>query len=485
MNLADAVRNNAWRQPNAAAVVDGDHVYSYRDYDRAVDAMAHGLIAAGAGPGDVIGLNLKDTYEHLIALYAVPRIGAVLLPMDWRWTGSEKSRVADFFGASLVLTEPDDGFMATAGGWRALAPEQATLASDNPLPETEDDPPLVLSLSSGTTGRPKGPLISHGKFFHRFMIYLVTLGFDERTRYLLATPLYFGGSRGYSMCTLYCGGTVILKPPPADPADLVATAAAHRATKMFLVPTQLRRLMELPPGDAPLLDGLDMLFSTGAILHAEERDQLMRTLCPRYLNFYGSTDGGGCSALFWHAPAEKAASVGTPVFGADLEIVGDDGNQVATGDVGEIRYRHPGTADGYWNDPDASAETFRDGWYQPGDLGWIDADGYLFLAGRAKDMIIRAGVNIYPAEIEHVLTLHPAVREAAVVGAPSKERGEDVAAFVVASPGDQPDANALNAWCREHLAPYKVPRDIRVIDDLPKSGVGKVLKADLVDRLGE
>jgi acyl-CoA synthetase (AMP-forming)/AMP-acid ligase II len=260
---------------------------------------------------------------------------------------------------------------------------------------------------------------------------------------------------------------------------------------LFLVPTQLRRVMSLvgdSAGDsasAPLFRTLECLFSTGAVLHPEERTALMTRLCPQYLNFYGSTDGGGCSALMWHDPETVAASVGRPVFGASIDIVDDRDRPLPAGEVGRIRYRHPGTATGYYNNPDASAEAFRDGWYYPGDLGWLDRDGFLFLAGRATDMIIRGGVNIYPAEIEHVLTLHQAVHEAAVVAWPSREFGEEIAAFVVPREGADVSilANQLIAHCRGKLARYKAPRQVFVVDDLPKSGVGKILKNQLMARL--
>ncbi len=492
MNLADALENNARRRPDHPAVIDRDRVLSHRALFDLVCRWSSGLADLGVAPGDIVGVNLRDTTEHLIALYAIARAGAAILPMDWRWTDEEKSRVAGFFGAKMVISEADDAFAEAKGRWRDVildagwsAAVEAADASRT-FPAT-DDPPLLLALSSGTTGTPKGPLITHRQFFARFMIYFVTLGFDERTRYLCATPLYFGGSRGYAMCSLYAGGTVLLRPPPVEPGDLVQFANDQAATMLFLVPTQLRRLMTLA-GSAdggPLFRTLECLFSTGAVLHQEERTELMTRLCPHYLNFYGSTDGGGCSALMWHDPETVAASVGRPVFGARMDIVDDEDRPLPTGEVGRIRYRHSGTATGYYNNADASAEAFRDGWYYPGDLGWLDRDGFLFLAGRATDMIIRGGVNIYPAEIEHVLTLHSTVHEAAVVAWPSREFGEEIAAFVV--PREGVDGSELGddliCHCREKLARYKVPRQVFPVDDLPKSGVGKVLKNQLTARL--
>tara|TARA_Y100001934_G_scaffold270913_1_gene356584 strand:- start:5899 stop:6588 length:690 start_codon:yes stop_codon:yes gene_type:complete len=225
-----------------------------------------------------------------------------------------------------------------------------------------------------------------------------------------------------------------------------------------------------------------MLFSTGSILHPEERKAVMRNVCPRYLNFYGSTDGGGATALFWHDPPEVSGSVGRPVFGAEIEIADDDGCLLPPGEIGNIRYKHPGTATGYYNDPKASREAFRDGWYYPGDLGWRDEAGYLFIAGRAKDMIIRGGVNIYPAEIEYVLSQHSGIREAAVVAWPSREFGEEVAAFIILR-DENVDLDDIKDWCAQQLTKYKLPREIFPVEKLPKSGVGKILKKELEDKL--
>ena len=487
MNLADALQNNALRRPDHPAIVEGDRELTHHAFFELVCGWASRFANLGIGSGDIVGLNLKDTAEHLVALYAVARAGAAVLPMDWRWTDTEKSRLAEHFRARCVLSEPDDTFAAVDGGWRNIPIDQAwreSVAETVPQHDVgqHDDAPLLLALSSGTTGTPKGPLITHRQFFARFMIYFVTLGLNERTRFLCATPLYFGGTRGYAMCSLYVGGTVLLHPPPYAPSDVVAFSNAQDATLLFLVPTLLRRVLALEVDEKPpLFRTLDCLFSTGAILHPEERGEIMDRLCRRYLNFYGSTDGGGCTALMWHDPETVAASVGRPVFGAELEIVDAQDRVLDSSEVGRIRYRHPGTATGYHNAPEESREAFRDGWYYPGDLGWRDADGFLFLAGRSKDMIIRGGVNIYPAEIEHVLSQHPAVHEAAVVGWPSQEFGEEIAAFAVlkSDVSESITGATLIVHCAKTLARYKLPREVLFVNDLPKSGVGKVLKSEL------
>jgi acyl-CoA synthetase (AMP-forming)/AMP-acid ligase II len=239
--------------------------------------------------------------------------------------------------------------------------------------------------------------------------------------------------------------------------------------------------MELPKPSLPLLPGVRLLISSGASLYPDERRRIMRELCPNFFNFYSSSEGGGISLLRPEHPDEASLSVGKVVFGAEVQIIDQDHRPVPPGTVGMIRYRGGAVANSYYRDPQESALAFRDGWYYPGDLGRFDAGGFLHLAGRAKDMIIRGGVNIYPAEIETTLVAHAAVAEAAVVGWPARERGEEVAAFVVRRA--EVSEGELIAHCRASLAPYKVPKGVFFVDALPRSGLGKVLKPALVERL--
>lgn len=480
MNLADMLAHQARRRPHHPAIIEGERTIPYRELDSLVRRTAAHLLDLGAGPGDVVGLALGDTAQHLVAHYAVARMGGVILPVDRRWSAEEKDRVTTFFGATLTLVEPGESApdsVAVDDGWGAAT----SRADGERMFATGADAPVVLSLSSGTTGRPKGPALTHRQFLARWITQFVTLTFSEHDRYLSATPLYFGGGRSFTMSALYAGATVVMFPPPYAPEALAAAVAESRATTTLLVPTMLRRLLDIPGRAAPRLGGLRLLLSTGAILHADERAKVMSDLCPRFVNYYGSTEGGGVSVLMPYHPAEKSGSVGTIVFGTDVEIVDEEHAPLPTDERGRIRYRGPGVADGFFRDPAATAESFRDGWFYPGDLGRIDGDGFLHLAGRSDDIVIRGGINLYPAEIEQVLLSHPAVRDAAVVGWPSREFGEEVAAFVVAD--GNADTDAILAYCRRHLAPYKVPRSVFVLDALPRSALGKVRRDALQDRL--
>jgi acyl-CoA synthetase (AMP-forming)/AMP-acid ligase II len=298
---------------------------------------------------------------------------------------------------------------------------------------------------------------------------------------MAATPLYFGGARYMTLAYLFMGATVVLQPAPYTAEELARSVNAQRVSSLFLVPTLLRRLVELPKPSLPLFPQVRRLISSGASLYADERRAIMRELSPDFFNFYSSSEGGGISLLRPEHPDAVSLSVGQVVFGAEVEVIDGEHRPVEAGTVGAIRYRGGSVADSYYRNPQESAAAFRDGWYYPGDLGRFDADGFLYLTGRAKDMIIRGGVNIYPAEIEQTLVAHPAVAEAAVVGWPAQERGEEVAAFVVRR--SAVDEGALMAHCRATLAPYKIPKAVFFLDELPKSGLGKVLKPSLVERL--
>lgn len=486
MNLADALAHHVTARPDRPALIQGDRVVLYRDLDGMVRRWAAHLRALGIRQGDVLGIALRDRIEHVLALYAAARMGAIALPMDCRWTEAEKEAVAKHFRAAAVLVEPD---AASFEGPRAIpvddafagAAASAPADAEFPSGDAARDMPLLMSLSSGTTGRPKGPVLTHHQFLRRFWTHWIDLGLNSREVFVSATPLYFGGGRTFAMSLLFAGGTVCLFPPPFKPAELVAEVSRRQASSAFLVPTQLRRLLELPDKDAAPLRAMRLLLSSGAPLTPYERRALRDRLCAGFHEYYASTEGGGISLLRPEDLNTHPDSVGRPVFGVEVAVFGDDGARLPPGAVGRLAYRGPGVARGFFEDPEADAETFVDGFFFPGDLGAIDASGFIALRGRRKDMIIRGGVNIYPAEIESILLDHESVAEAAVVGWPSRDLGEEVAAFVL--PRGTADPDALRALCAARLAPYKVPRAVILIDDLPRNSSGKVLKAMLVARL--
>jgi len=481
-NVASGISHNAARRPAHPALIHGDRVISYAELDRLVEEAAHRLREAGVGPRDIVGVVLPDSASHVVALFAIARLEAVILPMDPRWTTFEKANLARFFKTRCVLqeegAEPLPGVSALV---MDAAAEAAGESGAPPGPVAADpDAPLMLSLSSGTTGTPKGPLISHRQLQERFLKHWVSLTFNEHDRHMIATPLYFGGGRIFAMSHLCIGATVVLFPPPYKADELVAALERHRIATVYLVPTLLRRLLALP-GERPILRSLRLLISGGAALYPEERRAIMDQLTPRFVNYYSSSEGGPVSVLLPEHEADGSGCVGRPVFLTEVEVVDESHRRLPPGLVGRVRYRGPGVAQSFFNNPEESATAFHDGWFYPGDLGYLDAGGFLYLSGRSKDVIIRGGVNVYPAEIEETLLAHPAVQDAAVVRWPSREFGEEIAAFVVKKSDVETDE--LLQHCRRVLAPYKVPRAVFFLASLPKSSMGKVVKAKLVESL--
>lgn len=479
MNLAEALEVNAKGRPDHVAVIEGEKRLTHSEFAAYVRQSAGRLRAKGIGAGDIVGLCLGDTIDHLAFIYALARISAVILPMDVRWTDAEKLRVTEHFQAKLVLAEPGS---AQIGAIETIAVADLPLNDDQALEAMVEgsDLPLLLSLSSGTTGRPKGPRITHYQMLRRFWTHWINLGLNSTDRYVSATPLYFGGGRTFAMSVLFAGGTVILFPPPFDADELCAELARVSATSTFLVPTQIRKLLTHELKRLEPVRRLRLLISSGAPLDGDERVTI-DALCGNFIEYYASTEGGGVSIGTRETRRLQPNSVGRPVFGVEVEVVDDAHEPLASGMIGRLRYRGPGVASGYFNEDDAGQDTFREGWFYPGDLAEIDEAGHILLRGRSKDMIIRGGINIYPGEIETILRENPAISEAAVVAWPSARLGEEVAAFVIsASPINE---EALKTWCRERLAPYKVPKAILQIDDLPRNSAGKVLKAALSSQL--
>ena len=497
LNIADQLKRHALQRPTKTAIIQGDQTLNYQALYAQVIERAKALIDLGVQEGDIVGVALSDCIDHLVMLFAVARAGAIILPMDCRWSVTEKQALAQHFKPVRVLVQEGDN-------WH---PDNAvlvkSLTSDIGLEALQQHEfprgqhGLTLSLSSGTTGRPKGPLVSHQQFINRFMTHWIDLGFGSRQTYINATPLYFGGGRAFSLSSLFSGGTVVLFPPPYTPQELAQEIERTHSTLLFLVPTLLRRILadiqdqearaqgqDVQPSHPSVFKSfqhLNTLISSGSALTSEERQAISQKICSQFIEYYSSTEGGGVSVLSPQDQAHYPDSVGRPIFGVDVEIVNEEHQVLPPQTVGRIRYKGMAVADGFYNDPASSLDSFRDGWFYPGDLGLLNEEGYLFLKGRFKDMIIRGGVNIYPLEIENTLMNHPLVSEAAVLAMASKEYGEDVVAFV--SLKTPVTVSELIEYCKTHLAPYKVPKLIHVMDQLPRNSGGKVIKAELAQLL--
>jgi acyl-CoA synthetase (AMP-forming)/AMP-acid ligase II len=463
MNLAGVIRAHAERFPEKIAIRFRDQLIDYENLWLEVERLAAWLQLQGVNKGDRVGLSMAEHPRHLIAHFAVARISAVIVPMDHRWTDSEKKSAIDAFDVRVVLDDASDTDIARR-------PEL--------LPIEEADADLLISLSSGTTGKPKGALVTHQNLYERFVSQWQAIGYGENDCFAILTPFYFGAGRSFGMSLLAAGGTVLIAPPPMKPPEIIKALQQEFVTATFLPPTLLRRLFEHHSGDKRLFENMDYLIVSGEPLYADEALLVLEKICANLYSYYASSEGGGISVLRAEDFAEHAATVGRPTYKTEVEIVDAEDKVVSDGIVGRLRYRGPGVATRYVDADGDEKQAGVGGWFYPGDLAERLSSGHIALRGRDKDVIIRGGVNIYPAEIEAVLLQHADIDEAAVVGVDDAHHGQIIKAFV----SGNVDANELADWCRDRLAPYKIPQEFSQLADLPRRSSGKVDKQALLNQ---
>jgi acyl-CoA synthetase (AMP-forming)/AMP-acid ligase II len=483
MNLASIPLSHAASRPNHPATEENGTVLTHAETAARISAYAAHLAHHNIACGDRVGLSLRDTGDHLLLHYAIAWLGATIVPIDHRWTATEKSAIARAFACRVVIVEPGE---PAADQLPALVFDPTWRANSLTAPAMVDDEtlPVALSLSSGTTGRPTGALVSHREFYERFVSQWVGLGFNNADRYLMATPLYFGGGRSFAMSFLAAGATVIFRPPPSEPDELINIVRARDVTVAFFVPTQIRRLLDFWNGEGLAMPSLRRLITSGAAIQPLERERTLAELSPGLTDYYATSEGGGIAVL---PPREQLAfpnSVGRAAFRVEIEVVDDNGQILPPGAVGRLRYRGPGVSTRLIDASGATVHAAAGGWFMPGDLARILPSGHIELVGRVKDVIIRAGVNVYPAEIETVLSTHPAIAEVSVFGMPDRELGEAIAAALVLRPGQSLDEAAAKTFLRARLAPYKLPQRIAIVSALPRNPSGKVIRTQLLSLLG-
>lgn len=476
MNIAGPLKLHARLRPRKSAIEFGGKQLDYESLWNSVAFAAAELTRAGVKSGDRVGLCMRDHPAHLIYHYAIAALAAIIVPVDHRWSTAECRSVCKSF--DLVLLVTDKGADLDAGVrtmevnlWPGDKADGRALS----LPDcgTKD---LLISLSSGTTGRPKGALVSHRQMYERFVTQWVTLGFNVADRFALVTPLYFGAGRSFGMAFLAAGATVIIEPPPHKGTQLPDAINQSKASATFLVPTVMRRLLD-HAADGVLFPHLRRLLISGEAFFANEIEDFKAALTPKLIGYYASSEGGGISVLQPHDFDQHGASVGQAAFGVDLSVVDENSKEVPADQPGRLRYRGPGVASQTLDENGKMNPQDPDGWFYPGDLASLGSDGFVTLRGRASDTINRAGVNVYPAEVEAALAGHAQIREVVVVGAADASHGERIVAFIVSADGQIP--SDLDDFITERLAPYKRPAEYRVLAAMPKAASGKADKKAL------
>ena len=501
----------AERYGYAICIEDGEHQLSYWEVGAIARQVTRGLIALGIRPGDHVAIQAPNIWEWVPAALGVHGAGAVLVPVNTRYKGQETSYILGKTKARVFLTVTD--FLGTdyVAQLRAVSPELPQLAhtivlrGDAPadgltlraliargdsvtVKEGEaradavspDDPCDVL-FTSGTTGHPKGTVTTHGQTLRAFRDWSGVVGLRARDRYLVVAPFFhaFGYKAGW-LSALMMGATIL---PQAvfDAGAVLARIGRDRVTMLPGPPALYQSILMNPALMRHDLSSL-RLAVTGAATIPVQLIRDMRDVLgfETVITGYGLTEATGIATMCRHDddPETVATTSGRAIPGVEVRVVHDSGEAVAPGEPGEVVVRGYNIMKGYLDDPEQTAVAVdADGWLHTGDIGVMDARGYLRITDRKKDMFIVGGFNAYPAEIEHALLTHPAIADAAVIGVPDPRLGEVGKAFIVVTPGAElPGADALIAWCRERMANFKVPRQVAVVETLPRNASGKVMK---------
>ncbi len=487
--------------PEREALRVGEVAWTWRALADRVNRLGRALREDGVLPGGRIALLDKNGNAHIEATLAAAAFGFANTIVNWRLASDELRYVLNDCGASvllvgaefaplsdqirdqltdlrlvIVLGGEDDGYES----YLAAAP-----ADDEPAYIAQSDDCFVQLYTSGTTGFPKGAMLTHRSLGAHTLAASAVFGFDLDSVNMVAMPLFHVGGTSWALQSLYVGArTVIVR--EVVPADILEQIQRLRVTHGFFVPTVYEFFLALPNLADYDLSSVKCLGYGGSPMPAPLMRRCLEVFDKDFYQVYGATEASGVFCVLRpedHRDAshpERLASAGRPISGVELRVVDPASDKdVPVGEPGEFWIRSAQTMIGYWNRPEDTATAFVDGWYRTGDAGFVDADGYVFISDRVKDMIVSGGENIYPAEVERVVEDYPGVAEACVIGIPDPVYGEAVKAVVVAKPGATVDGDALIAFTRKRLARYKCPRSVDLVEALPRNATGKVLKRDL------
>jgi fatty-acyl-CoA synthase len=491
--LGEILRRQARIQPRKTAYVVGDRRVTYAQFNADANRLAHAFQMLGVGRGDRVAILANNCAQYPVAYFACIKIGAIAVPVNARFKDDEVHYIVEHSGAMVLLYGME--FAPAVDRLRLRWPQlrydraldDASFAAwigahspaEPPALVDENDPHVML-YTSGTTGAPKGALLSHRSYYLQAGHSHHTTGLSEDDVGLSMFPMFHMGGWALPLGFWYDGSTVIIM-ERADPRAMLETVQRERVTYLYAVPTVYNFMLALPDFDRFDLSSLRVLASGTSVMTAEQIGRITeRFRNPNLFIIYGSTEAGPVATL---RPADvwrKPGSVGRPALNVELRVVDADDHDVPPGTAGEIICRSEFIMRGYWRMPVESAATLRGGWVHTGDLGVLDEDGFLFIAGRKKEMIKSGGENIFPVEVERVLLEHPAIGEAAVLGIPDAEWGESVLAVVVPRPSQELTEAEVVEHVRTRLAGFKKPRVVWFVDTLPRTAATRQVQKTLL-----
>lgn len=498
LNWVGVLRHHAVRTPDKPLAVCGGRAVTYRQMDQWSTRVASGLRERGVGRGDVVALLSYNSVEFLATIYAANHLGAIAMPINWRLAAAELRYLLEHSQARALvcdeaLTElADQAIEGLSGDLRRVVVSSSDVAGWERFADIEGgaqvdrvavlgDDVHRLMYTSGTTGRPKGVMLTHANLAWKNTAHVTEFGFTSADIGLACGPLYHVGALDLVTTSMIAVGATTIVHRSFDAAQVVDEIERSKVTTVWLAPAMVRAVLDVPGVEERDLSSVRVIIAGGEKLPIPFIERIQRTFPSAWLaDAYGLTETvSGDTFLDRDSTTSKLGSVGRQCLYLELDIWDESGAPVPTGERGEVVLRGPKVFKGYWRDPDATAAAFAGGWFHTGDIGIRDADGYLFIVDRLKDMIVSGGENIASSEVERVLDEHPTVLEVAVIGHPDEKWGEVPVAFVVLRPGMAATPDELIAHCRNHLAKFKVPKDVTLVDELPRNPSGKVLKREL------
>ena len=487
LGLADVVQRHARRGDSAVALhFDGD-VFSYARLWRCIESASCTLASAGVQPGDRVAYWGFNHPAMLILLFALSRLNAILVPVNYRLASAETSSVLLHSGAGLVVVDAahsaDTLALQTAQGFKTIAAQDLMRESPGDSIELIDhaDSPVLLVYTSGTTGQPKGALHTQAGLLANCAISVEAHQFTPQDHVLTVLPLFHVGGLCIQTLPALCAGAQVTLHPRFDAAQWLTDVACARPTTSLMVPATMRAVVEHTDFAQADLSSLRQLSAGSSSIPAALINEFHRRGVP-VCQVYGATETGPVSIYLARADATAhVGSAGRAASRVDVRLTDQSGTEVEPNSVGEIRLRAPNLMREYWRDPETPA--FQNGLFRTGDLAYCDSEGFFHVVGRSKDMIISGGENIYPAEIENILTECPGISEAAVVGLPDEKWGEVAVAVIVKKAGALLDASDVMTLFAGRLARFKQPRHVVFCDSLPKTALGKVQKLQLTDQV--
>ncbi len=478
ISMGEAFTYQAKRDPGRVAVICGDESITRGELESRANRAARAFAGLGVGHGDLVSIALPNGIDFYVAVAAAWKLGATPAPLSYRLPDIERNAILELAEPALVVgVEPSrvNGRPALPPGW-----QPPSGLPDDPLPSAVS-PSWVALASGGSTGRPK-VIVNARPATIDPAAPIVGMRIDGVQ--LVPGPLYHNGPFTFSLNGLFTGSTIVLM-ERFDAAAVLELIEKHSVDWIFAVPTMLRRIWQLPPEvrESADLSSLRLIFSSGSPWPAWLKEEYLNWLGPdRILEVYGGTEQNGSTVITGRESLERPGSVGRAMAGTGLRILDpESGADLPAMEIGEVYFQVPGGPGSTYRYLGADAKV-RDGWETLGDLGYVDADGFLYLVDRRTDLVVSGGANVYPAEVEAALERHPHVRSAAVVGLPDDDLGNRVHAIVdvgQAPPEHHPDHDALRAHLREHLAPYKVPRTFEFVTNPLRDDAGKVRRSAL------